>query len=59
MGFGKICVECGAVSDRADVDRRARIFVHEQGCMEIIRRRSMLNLSSFHSFVRIPFQVTN
>ena len=32
MGFGKIssCVECEAVSDRADVDRQARMFVHEQ-----------------------------
>ena len=35
-------MECGAVSNRADVDRRVRIFVHEQGCMEIIRRRSII-----------------
>ena len=36
-----------------------RIFVREQSCMEIIRRRSMMNLSPFHSFVRFPFRVTN
>ena len=28
-GLGKIRAEFGAVSDRADVDRRALIFVHE------------------------------
>ena len=32
---------------------------HEQGSMEIIRRRGMMSLSSFHSFVRFPFRVTN
>ena len=50
-------MEYGAVSDRADVDRRALIFVHEQGFMEIIRRRSMMNLSSFHCFARFPCRV--
>ena len=50
MGVGQVCVEYGAVSDRADVDRRALIFVHEQGFMEIIQRRSMMNLSSFSLF---------
>ena len=53
MGFGQVCVEFGAVSDRAGVDRRALICgVHEQGFMEISRRRSIINLSSFHCFVR-------
>ena len=53
MGVGQVCVEFGAVSDRADVDRWALIFgVHEQGFMEIIRRRSIIILSSFHCFVR-------
>ena len=56
-GWAEFCVEYGAVSDRADVDRRARIFVHEQGFMEIIRRRSMMNFSSFHCFVRFPCRV--
>ena len=50
-GGRKICVECGAVSDRADVHRRARIFV--------TTNKAMMNLSSFHSFVRFPFRVTN
>ena len=53
-GVGQICLEYGAVSDRADIDRRELIFVHEQGFMEIIRRRSLMNLSSFHCFVRFP-----
>ena len=48
-------MEYGAVSDRveSDVGRRALICgVQEQGFMEIIRRRSIMNLSSFHCFVR-------
>ena len=54
-------MEYGAVSDRAesDVGRRALICgvqEQEQGFMEIIRRRIIMNLSSFHCFVR---QLTN
>ena len=49
MGVGHICAEYGAVSDRADVDRPALVFVHEQGFIEIIR---MMSLSSGVSLFR-------